>query len=97
MIGGSLFPRYRQAQAIHPLREPLGLSAMNQLPPGQRTLQISGALPTGEPAPESHVAVLEGEAAGISICPLAKSLPSSEYAAELPIPKEPHCRRLYFL
>jgi hypothetical protein len=43
MIGGSLFPTYRQAQAIQPLREPLGLSAMNQLPPGQRTLQISGA------------------------------------------------------
>src|ERR1017187_10170311 len=43
MIGGSLFPTYRQAQAIQPLRNPLGLSAMNQLPPGQRTLQISGA------------------------------------------------------
>jgi hypothetical protein len=43
MIGGNLLPTYRQPKAIQPLRKPLGLSAMNQLPPGQRTLQMSGA------------------------------------------------------
>jgi hypothetical protein len=50
------------------------------------------ALSTGEPAPENHVGVLEEEAAGISMCPLAPSLPSREYSAELPAPKEPHYR-----
>jgi hypothetical protein len=49
------------------------------------------ALSTGEPAPEIHVGVLEEEAAEISIRPLAQSLPSREYAGELPGARVSEC------
>jgi hypothetical protein len=47
MIGGNLLPTYRQPKAIQPLRKPLGLSMMNQLPPGAaNTTDTRRALPT---------------------------------------------------